>query len=248
MWFAPEKVGDIKVAPALKFARTRAPLVAEKVRRGAGEDADERVVASALRQGSAALPHEIAAVRDESVDEAGRVTAPLVLAVGELGVLFDERKRLEACVATGNAMFAGAKAFKEALPAAEAALGNTWASVGSLEHATHQVREAVGRISKDSLALLDAQLRRALLEHRAFRTRVALGEEHLRFELDVDGTSFPLYLPMAVRNLLPTFESLPVRVIAEVHARVDMFDAPGDSLRACALARTIGSPPTRRRT
>ncbi|MBL9026493.1 MAG: DUF2169 domain-containing protein [Myxococcales bacterium] len=246
LWFAPEKAGEIRIAPAIKVARARNPLVAERARAGGLESADERHVAAAFRHGSAALSHDIGTVREDSVDEAGRVTAPLVLAVGELRVLFDERKRLEACIATGNAMFAGTKAFKDALPMPEAALGNTWASAGSLEHATNQLREAVGRISKDSLALLDTQVRRALLEHRAFRTRVVLGEEHLRFDFDVDGTTFPLYLPMAVKNVLPIFESFAARVIAEVHAGVDMFDAPGDSLRACALARTIVSPPARR--
>jgi hypothetical protein len=127
---------------------------------------------------------------------------------------------------------------REALPPAQAVLDCGWSLGPALDHAADQLCEAIARISLQSSTLLETQLQRALLERRAFRRRVVLGEERLRFDLAMDtGTAVPTYLPAALEKTLPLYPSLPARLLAEIHHGLDAFDAPAESLVACAVAR-----------
>lgn len=186
---------------------------------------------------------ELVQLRADAVDELGRFTPPLLPFTGEVAMLIDERKRLEAAIAHAQAMSGGIKGAKEAIAASQLTCDNAWATAQAQELAVEQLRETIGRASSQLLALFDAQLRRSLLESRAFRTRVALGEPRLRCELTMrGGSSVPLLLPEILRPSLPLCESFPARLIAELHVGLDAYDMPGEALVLCALARELPSP------
>jgi hypothetical protein len=94
---------------------------------------------------------------------------------------------------------------------------------------------------------LQEQSERALLEGRCYQRRDVLGSPHLRALLQPIGASerVPVYLLASLARQLPLYPSFRARVIAEVHPKVDRYEAHSVALRALALVHAM--PPLARR-
>ena len=90
----------------------------------------------------------------------------------------------------------------------------------------------------------DAEIERLLVDERAFDERTLFGEKHVVFSLGSGASALPAYAPEAVRPVVPLFEVVRARVIAEIHARQDRSEGAAFALRLVALGRVLelGSP------
>ena len=112
-----------------------------------------------------------------------------------------------------------------------------------------RVRDQLASQSRGlTLAQLDAQIDRTLLEQRHYQRRTVFGEPHLRVMLTATPGAPPLvtYLTAELANKLPMFQRLRARLVAEVHLSQDQFEASPLALRVVALARGFTQPARRR--
>jgi hypothetical protein len=186
----------------------------------------------------------VAAALSEAVREDGKFAPPLVCVTGELRFPFDELDALKAAVTTATPFTGGDEPLKEAVDAANDFLKTPGllTAPAVVEGLTDRVRQAFGRVRRAVAAgYLDAQIDRALLEHRRYQKRMFGGAPHQRALLQVPGdkTSMLVYFPAELATKLPLYQRFPARLIAAAHLSTDQFESHSFALSALALARQI---------
>ncbi len=194
-----------------------------------------------LTREPAADASELEGIVDESVDDHGGFTPPLVVIEGNLKLAFGDQARLGALVALVSPLGATDKRMKDLCDAAAPLLdpGKPVAASIVSRH-IQQIREHHAAVTSRSVAAgLDAEVDGVLVDARAYESRTVFGGPHLRSALVTAADAVPAYLPEALRTRLPLFESFPARLIAEVSPRQDRNESHWLSLRVLALARIV---------
>jgi hypothetical protein len=166
---------------------------------------------------------------------------PLLVLDGELCFLFDETRHLDVCTKTAKAFSTNDKNLVDTMAVAEAALENGAADAPRIAQALRHRVEGAWKKANRSLPddHLEVTVSRTLLNERAFDTRFLWGGPHLHTRLESKGDTVPLYLPSAVKDQLPLFARLPVRLLAEAHPKQDSELEHSVALRAFAVLRVL---------
>jgi hypothetical protein len=185
-------------------------------------------------------------VRDaaaRSAEGRGKIVPPLELVAGELELAFDELETLNALVAHVSPLEAEGD-LAAAVAAAEKFLARPGAATAPAIAASlsARIREALGKLQRGAtLAAVDGQVARALVEQRHYQRKKVLGGPHLRGLLHEPGAEHPLvvYLPAALADELPLASRFRVRLLAAVHLAVDENEREPVALAAVAVARVV---------
>jgi hypothetical protein len=180
---------------------------------------------------------------DAAVDEHGHFTPPLLVAIGELRLPFDEVEQLKTIVGAVTPVIGGDKRLKESVDAVTELLKTPYlqGSGGVVQKIQQQLQEQLTQTNRTLPPnYLDLHVERALLEQRKYQKRKVFGEPHLRALLNCGGTQpIPAYLPEALAEQLPMMASLRARLIAEVVPQQDQYESSPFALRVSAVARLI---------
>ncbi len=184
---------------------------------------------------------ELERVVDESVDESGAFTPPLVVLEGDLKLSFDEIARLETLATIVAPLAATDKKMKDLCDAAAQIVGSKKpAAAPAATRQSQSIREHHATIAaRGGTSALDGEVDGALADARAYDTRDLLGGVHLRASIAAGGEAIPAYLPETLKSRLPLFDSFRARVIAEVSPRQDRNESHWLCLRVLALARIV---------
>ncbi|WP_437668804.1 hypothetical protein [Sorangium sp. So ce131] len=203
-----------------------------------------------LARSAATDGHGVAAALSDAVREDGKFAPPLVLVAGELRFPFDELEALKAAVTTATPFAGGDEPLKAAVAAANDFLKTPGllAAPAVVEGLTDRIRQAFGRVRRAvPPGYLDAQIERALLQHRRYQKRMFAGAPHLRALLQGPSDKAPMlvYLPADLATKLPLYQRFRARLIAAAHLSMDQFEPHTFALEALALARQIApaAPP-----
>jgi hypothetical protein len=218
---------------------------------GAAQSAkDRRDVLSLLANGEAISENAIRHALVDAVSEEGTLDPPLVLVAGDLEFLFDELAALRATVTAASPIAASDEHLREALEKANALLNAPWpAGAGGIAAGLlAQVKEALAQAGRVPTGSLEAHTERMLLEQRCYQTRTLFGRRWIRAILRgsggaiVAGGSMPVYLPEALKDELPLFRRIRVRLLGEADLQEDQAESSGCSLKVMAVARFVGLP------
>ncbi len=193
----------------------------------------------------------------EAVRSDGKFAAPLVLLQADMSAPPDPRATVEAWVSV-------------ALPLApddESDLAKTMATARrTLDEAgdlcpdavwgglRERLEDGLKALVGDELDELRSQVQQALIHGRRYQHRAVFGEERVRALLHLSGigTAVPAYLPQPLAARLPLEHRHRVRMLAEAHHRVDVYERSEIALAVVALAIRPGenapAPPVELRT
>jgi hypothetical protein len=180
----------------------------------------------------------------EAVNERGRFTPPLVVTGGEIVFPFDELEQLKATTAAIAPLIGDNKKLKDGVDAVNELLqsGCLMSSSSVVERLTQQLKDLFKESGKSSHAgYLEMHVERILLEARHYQRRDLFGEKYLRALLAVPGAeaSIPAYLPEPLAKRLPVMTRFRARVVAELTAQQDQYEAHPYALRVVALGRLL---------
>ena len=207
---------------------------------------DRRDVFEVLARGAAVAVSGLASKLMGAVRPDGKLAVPLVLARGRLVLSFDEIERLKSTVAVVTVLsrpelpsHALCRQAREILEVP----GLDGAAVGGV---TRALRDAIHKeVPSLAAGYVANVVERALLERRAYQTRVVLGGEHIRAQL-VDERApeetVPIYLPMALRQRLPLYRALDARLLIDIYPRQDEQEKHGCAGLLRALAHVVPPP------
>lgn len=240
LWFepgsAPRVWREATFRSLLLAMEQRLPEAEELIAGDVADREDRRDLLEVLARGEPLSPAGVRRALGRSAREDGRLSPPLSLLAGELGVSFDPRERLKALVSALTPQ-AGHEAIKAEIEAARAFLAARGVGHGAGVCAllADRLRAAAATLpEKERTPDLDGEVDRGLLDARAFPRRPALGGIHVRTTLAVGGERLAAYLPKELAERLPRALRLPVRAIVAVHPGVDPRESP--ALRPIALA------------
>lgn len=223
----------------LEYRRKRAPLEpgAEVASSEAGrEEADVVTVCSF------AAPSPLRALREAQelalYDEAC-LDAPIGVVRGKLTPSLDPLAALQALAAMAQA---AAQRDKRVLPLSQA-IEDTMAGLGpctwrAFERFAAQLDGWLASLGSGAAYASEAIPRR-LLEQRAFRRQSLLGEERLRADLEIEGSSYVAYLPVGAATKLPLVPSVQVVAIVELRPREDASESAAEALLLWAVTRVL---------
>jgi hypothetical protein len=184
---------------------------------------------------------------EEALDAArrggGKLIPPLVLVEGDLELQLDELEALKAAATTAAPLVTSMdEALRVAVEAADKFLARPGlASMPVVCEALHtRIREAFAREKKGLPGdYLDKQVERALLSGRHYQKREVLGGTFLRGVIWMAGEPEGLlvYVPEEMGKKVPMYRRVAVRVIGEVLARQDQYEARGSALRGVGVGR-----------
>jgi hypothetical protein len=167
--------------------------------------------------------------------------APLMLFGGELALGYDPARELRATIDIAAAVAPDDEKVRAAATRGEALLSaESFVSAKLAAEVTKQLnavlREAAMQLPS---SYLEHEARRAVVLGRHYERRELFGGPqlvaHFRF-VETQGVHIVCYLLEALADHLPLYQRLPVRMLAELHPRVDDY-APGAlALRCMALA------------
>lgn len=205
---------------------------------------DRLDVLAVLTRAPAIGPEGVAAAAAQAAGEHGAFTPPLVVATGELEVLFEELDTLKAAVAAVTPLVGGDKRLKDTVDGIYEMMRTPWiqGAPSVVEGLTAQVREAFAQARRALPAsYLDEHVERMLLAHRNYQRRVVWGQTRIRCALTGPGAreAVTAYLPETVARELPAVRRMKVRMIAEIRGHVEAEGGPW-ALRALALGRVVG--------
>lgn len=258
VWIDPKSVARIRKRPpwqrVLDDARQAPPAVAHIDPELPGQTVpteDRHDVFLIIARAEATDADGVTVALSEAVREDGKFAPPLLLVAGELRLPFDELETLKVAVTTATPFAGGDQPLKAAIDAANDYLQTPGllTAPAVVESLTDRIRQAFGRVRRAvPSAYLDAQIERALLEHRRYQKRTFGGAPHLRAMVQVPGDKGPMlvYLPADLETKLPLCQRFPARLIAAAHIATDQFEAHPFALAALALARQLPQPAPRR--
>jgi hypothetical protein len=166
----------------------------------------------------------------------------LVLVAGELELMFDETRTLEATVAAASPLASADKRLKETIDSnAELAKSPLATAPGLAAGLTQRIREAWSKANRSLPAdALDVSARAILLDQRAYQRKPLWSASFVRALLGgTDGARVPVYLPDEVAGQLPLVHRLTIRAIAEALPQQDPSETHPVALRVLALARVV---------
>jgi hypothetical protein len=207
------------------------------------EARERREALAVLRHGEPTGAAGLDALLTAALD-AGAVTPPLVLVAGSLVFPFDELETLKATMALVVPFASGDKKLKELCDTVEQLLASPWLEKGTagLGGLILRLREAFAQSAR---ALppghLEAHTEQLLLERRHYQKRTVMGQVWIRALIVPagGGEAIPAYLPESLSKELPMFQSFRARLIAELRAQVDQYEAHAIALRVVSLGRVI---------
>jgi hypothetical protein len=175
----------------------------------------------------------------------GQFEPPLVLVAGEMVFPFDELETLKATVASVSPLVAGDKKLKDVIDTVQELLKTPWleGSGSVAEGLTERVKEAFAQ-GKRSLPAdhLTAHTERMLLHKRRYQKRTVFGGECIRSLLMLPGAGMEgvvAYLPEKLGKELPMVQRMRCRVLAEVEAQQDQYEAGAVALRVVGVGRAM---------
>lgn len=245
LWAASDLVPKLRLAPSLADA-----FPENAVADGLGSQALDftRDVRRALlfARPTLAPQTELAMSAASNLEEdrrSGVYRTPLVLVVGELAASFDARRTLEATIGTIETLLPSDKSLRTLVDAGKKLLDTEWITPPPLDLAAQNLRDAAARLRDPNASAVETTIDRLLLERRAYRTRLVLGGEHLRFTWYDEGRpGVPIYLPNELRDRLPLYARLRARALVELRPRQDTFEPHGVALVLRAIGRRLGAP------
>ncbi|MBW2529442.1 MAG: DUF2169 domain-containing protein [Deltaproteobacteria bacterium] len=166
---------------------------------------------------------------------------PLVVVGGELGLSFDDAEALRITCSLAKPFEAHDKSLSKAVSlAGEAAdaLADAPTMTRPLQaRVVDAWRQANRELPPD---YLERNVRRALLEKRAYRRVRVLGERFIVAVLaGPNGPTLPVYVPEAAAEYLPLYDSFNARLLAQVVARQDEAEPHPVALSVLAVGRRI---------
>lgn len=207
---------------------------------------DRREIFEILVRGTPVPAEGVAEALNAGVRADGKYIAPVRLLEGELTMLFDDLEVLRATVAaTAPALGASDQQLRDAVTAAQEFLRLEESSSAPLvgQDLKRRIDVALGRSRSANVtpAVVEEQVARAVLVGRRYQRRTVLGGEQIcaRMQPARSDELIPTYIPVDVASLLPLEQKLRVRVIAELHLRVERFEAHRAALRVLALGRVV---------
>ena len=198
---------------------------------------DRREILELLARGPTTADSELGGLLAAAVTPDGRVTAPLVIVVGDLERPFDELDELRATVAAAT-VHAGSDADARALLVLARELLATPGIAGLAsvaENLASRIRTTFESKALAPATVLSANVERALVAKRSVQPRIVFGGDHVRGVIGAAG-AVPVYLPAAFSARLPASTRVRVRLLAAVHPAIDPADAYPLALRVVALA------------
>jgi hypothetical protein len=253
VWFdaesAPRVRREPRFQPILEAANERLPDPELDPPSDEGDlaDREDRRDVCDILAGADGVDEDGAAALAQGVIDDGRVVQPVALLTGELALLFDEIEMLKAVLSAAGRVAGSAPEAASLMARVRTFLGApgvAYAPAAALALA-EQIRAATlavvpAKQRPETLSDLDGEVKRGLLDARAFQRRRVLGAPHVRalFSAGVDPKRRPLpaYLPEALARTLPRAERLRVRMVALVHPALDRDEAGSVALRPVALA------------
>jgi hypothetical protein len=178
----------------------------------------------------------------DALDKRSRFTPPMRIVVGELRARFGAVARLRASVEVGGVLGTGDARWRELLTSAQQLLELPRPEIGgAATQRAAALRDAyAAQAGKGTTrTLFDDEVARVLLEQRAFDERTLFGDKHLVFDFADGSGSVPAYAPLSLREWLPLFDPLQVRVVAELHPRQDRAEASPVAARLLAFGRSL---------
>lgn len=208
---------------------------------GAPSPKDRRDVFEVLTKARPIEPDGVRRALQEAISEDGKFEPPLVLLAGEIDLHFDELETLRATASALAPFSTGDPRLKEHLDAVEELLKTPYltGSAPMAEGMTTKLREAFSQ-GKRPLppGYVESNTERMLLEQRSFQRRTVFGKRWIRAVLRANGV--PVYVPEDLKNELPMFRRLRMRLIGEVDLQEDQFEPAGCAVKVAALGRVIG--------
>jgi hypothetical protein len=254
VWFDPESVSKIREVERWK------PILDDLQPKGdAGGFDDEpptpepkakkdrREVFGILTRAESSDPEGLSeAVRDAIKDD-GSFAPPLIVFAGTLTLPFDELETAKATVTAAAPLAGTDKKLKDTIDGVNEILKTPGlkSSSGVAEGLTARVKEAFTQANRMlSPTYLDTNAERMLLDQRHYQRRTLFGELFIRGLLAHPLAQSPVvaYLPDSMSKELPMFQTLKVRVIAEVHPALDQYESSSTALRIVALGRALALP------
>lgn len=254
LWFDPKAVARIR-----KHAEWRIILAELELRlleeEGPAEDEEEapegaagepaskarRDVFEVLIKGRPVGPEGVKPALNDAIGADGKFEPPLILLAGELELPFDQLATLKAIASAVSPFAVADKKLKDQLDVTEELLKTPWLQgSGSIaEGLTDKLKEAFAQgkrpVGTDYLA---SHAERNLLEQRCYQMRTVFGKRWIRSLLGASGV--PVYLPEALKDELPMFKRVKVKLIGEVDMQEDQYESGGCAIKAVALGRVMG--------
>ncbi|AKT40125.1 DUF2169 family type VI secretion system accessory protein [Chondromyces crocatus] len=205
---------------------------------------DRRMIARALMRVPPLDAFGVARTLEESIDEDGILTRPLIVAGGELTMAFDPLESLKTTITVASQLAGADKRLKDAIDAAGEVVQARATGGPLVEGAATRIRQAFTQVNRTlPTDYLETTVIRTLIEERLYQRRTVLGDKRLCASLATGmGAPLPTYLPENLADKLPLFTKFRVRIIAEPHAQQDPTESEPLSLLVLALGRALPVP------
>ncbi len=201
---------------------------------------DRRDVFEVLAKGRATGAEGVKLALEEAVGDDGKFEPPLVLLSGELEFPFDGLETLKATAAAMAPFATSDKKLKEQLDAVEELLKTPWLQgsgqvaegmVGKLEEAFAGGKRSVPP------DYVEKHTERMLLEQRCYQRRTVFGKKWIRSVLK--GGGMPVYIPEALKDELPMFKRVRVKLLGEVDMQEDQYESAACAVKVVGLGRVM---------
>lgn len=250
LWFDPKSVARIR--KHLEWRVLLAELELKLLEEGLDDDEedngggapspkDRRDVFEVVAKGAPLGEGGVKLALEEAIGEDGKFEPPLVLVAGELEFPFDELETLKATAMAATPFAGGDLKIKEALDTVQELLKTPWlqGSGGMADTQLDRIRAAFLPGKRASLEMLESHTERMLLEQRCYQKRTVFGKTWIRAVLRGGGGAV-VYVPEALRDELPLFKRVKVRMIGEVDMQEDQYESGGSVVKVIALGRVMG--------
>jgi hypothetical protein len=236
LWFAEHQVdrirGDAQWSRLVDAVEAEAP--ADALLGASRADEDRRDVREVLRRGApcnaAELRQRVAELDPSSV---------LALLEGDLVLSYEPARELRAKLELARALAHDDETVAAAVARGEALLGvasfvNTPIADEVARQVDQALRRAVPTLPRDYLA---DEARRVVVLGRHYERRELFGASQLVASLRLsERQSVVCYLDAALKDILPLYPVLQVRMLTELHPRLDEYSSGAMALRCLALA------------
>jgi hypothetical protein len=243
LWFDPKSLPRIR--KHREWRVILAELELKLLDEGDDEEAeagekDRRDVFEVLAKGHATGAEGIKVALEEAVSDDGKFEPPLVLLSGELEFPFDGLETLKATAAAMAPFATSDKKLKEQLDAVEELLKTPWLQgSGQVAEGMSEKLEEVFAQGKRSVApdYVQKHTERMLLEQRCYQRRTVFGKKWIRSVLR--GGGMPVYVPEALKDELPMFKRVRVKLLGEVDMQEDQYESAACAVKVVGLGRVM---------
>lgn len=216
---------------------------AEERESDAEQEREERARLDVLRTLSCGTELDLPALRaaaEAALSDSTDLEIPLFLVAGDLKPSFDDAELLKAAARAAQPLAANDKRLAATLAVANDLAGSaTPAAPETLAAVFRQIESAVLQSNLPSRYLPDA-VERSLLDQRAYKKRLVLGQSRIRADFVFPGgSSLPAYTPEPTGPMFPLLPSFPCVALVELRPREDLLEQHADALVIVALGRVL---------